>query len=254
MVPSRDEVASYRSQRNSKGDVKTPSKGGGGGGGAGAGLLARLMIAVCLIVAASAVAWAYQLQKDAQEAALVRADYEARISDLEDRLSDTDESVNQSGVAMQVKIKELYSEVDKLWASAWRKNKAKIAANEKAVAETSKQVKSQNTAIDSIKSQSRTTDIQISALSGQLDEVSDMLIPMRKLLDSASSDRRQMERLADNVHKLKQDYGALQKRVGTGEEDIAAINGFRRQVWSTLNEMQQVLAQIQSGEPPIINP
>ena len=49
-----------------------------------------------------------------------------RIADLAGKLSVTGDNVNQSSAAMQVKIKELGGEVDKLWASAWRKNDGRL--------------------------------------------------------------------------------------------------------------------------------
>jgi chromosome segregation ATPase len=174
-------------------------------------------------------------------AARIRADYEVRISELEDRLSDTDESVNQTGVAMQVKIKELYSEVDKLWASAWRRNKAKIEANEKGIAANAGQVKNQNTSVAEIRSDSK-------AQGTQIDKFSSMLAPLRRMLDAAPGERAQIETLADRLHKLDRDFSLVQKRVGISEEDIEAINGFRRQVWAKLADIERLLPSLQ-GQP-----
>ncbi len=132
IVPTRDNVPHRASSKTRAG------KGNGGGarrpvaqkpvsGTGGSGLLARLFITVSLVIAAIACAWAWQLQGQLQQATAQMEDYAGRIGDLEARLSDTDEGLSQNTAAMAVKIKELYSEVDKLWASAWRKNKAKIA-------------------------------------------------------------------------------------------------------------------------------
>lgn len=61
------------------------------------------------------------------------AENEVRIKALEDKLSATGEEMGNSTVALQVKItelsataKELWEQMDKLWASAWRRNQQEI--------------------------------------------------------------------------------------------------------------------------------
>ena len=58
---------------------------------------------------------------------------EVRIKALEDKLSATGEEMGNSTVALQVKVselsataKELWEQMDKLWASAWRRNQQEI--------------------------------------------------------------------------------------------------------------------------------
>ena len=64
-----------------------------------------------------------------------------RFEILDSRLNNTDESVNQSGAAMQINIgkhsdqlKKHWSEIRKLWGVANDKNKGKIATNTKDIA------------------------------------------------------------------------------------------------------------------------
>ena len=58
---------------------------------------------------------------------------QARIAELEGRLSATGAEMDQSAVALQVKVTELsertnqlWEQMDKLWASAWRRNQSEI--------------------------------------------------------------------------------------------------------------------------------
>ncbi|MFT4936992.1 MAG: chromosome segregation ATPase, partial [Paraglaciecola sp.] len=58
---------------------------------------------------------------------------QARIAELERRLSATGAEMDQSAVALQVKVTELsektnqlWEQMDKLWASAWRRNQEEI--------------------------------------------------------------------------------------------------------------------------------
>ena len=59
---------------------------------------------------------------------------EQRILQLENKLSATGEEIGESTVALQVKVteltnktNELWEQMDKLWASAWRRNQQEIA-------------------------------------------------------------------------------------------------------------------------------
>lgn len=231
IIPERDELASYQRQKNSR-----PKSDNGSTGGAG--IFARLFITVALIAGAVACAWAFQLQAQLERAGALLNQYEKRIADLEDRLSDTDESVSQSGVAMQVKIKELYFEVDKLWASAWRKNKADIDANKNSAAS--------NTA--NLKTQKKTQKEQLAKLVS-VDARLDKLDKLTGSISQMSENRRQLEKLGDQLYSLNLDYAQLKKRVSTNEEWVESINGFRKQVNRNMSHLQQSVGQLQGEEP-----
>ncbi len=206
----------------------------------------RLVVAFSLILAASALAWNYELQQQLEAAAVDRTDFEQRISDLEDRLSDTDESVSQSSVTMQIKIRELYSEVDKLWAQR-NLHKQQIADHDRSIASNKDLVDGQTDTIKSIRADSRAQGIQVAALVSQAEDVNETMVPLRRLLDAAPGERAQLEALADQLRKLDLDFVALQQRVDITEEDIEAINGFRRQVLSNLSDIQKMMAAQQAG-------
>jgi chromosome segregation ATPase len=78
------------------------------------------------LVVAGMVYWSYEQQIVLQTA-------QDRIGELEGRLSTTGEEMDESAVALQVKVTELstktdelWEQMDKLWASAWRQNQADI--------------------------------------------------------------------------------------------------------------------------------
>ena len=174
IVPSREtgqepvapKPRGSKPEKGRAGNTRPPSGGAGTPAAGGSSILLRLMLVLALAVAGVACAWAYQLQQALDSSAAQMERYAKRISDLEDRLSDTDEGLSQNTQAMAVKIKELYSEVDKLWASAWRRNKAaieelektsasqvkKVAAAEKTLAANAEQIKSASGDIARLKS------------------------------------------------------------------------------------------------------
>ena len=118
IVPTRDPVTP-RPAGGGRGAKKAATRKTGGGkgdsGGSGSGPLARLLLTVSLVVAVVACAWAWQLQQQLEANRAEAADYARRIQDLEARLSDTDEGMNQNAQLQATKIRELDLEVRKLW-------------------------------------------------------------------------------------------------------------------------------------------
>jgi chromosome segregation ATPase len=232
IVPTRDEVASRQRSR------KAPRGNGGKNAthqSGGAGLLARLFIVVSLVVAAVACAWAWQLQQELDIAESVLTQYEQRISDLEDRLSDTDEGMNQSTAAMAVKVKELYSEVDKLWASAWRRNKAKIEGLEKSRDDQGGQ-------ITTLSETSRQYSRQLQSLASDTEKLRAVAADLERLVSVAQSNQQLLERLGDDVNRAGLDLARLQQQMGALEEWQASVDGFRKQVNQSLLRLQQDLS------------
>ena len=219
---------------NGRSPDKSPSSGGG------AGLLARLCITVALVVAAVACAWAWQLQQELQGSAEIMAQYEQRIADLEDRLSDTDEGLSQNTATMAVKIKELYSEVDKLWASAWRKNKAKIEALEKQSASNTKKVASTAKSL-------ATDEALLKSVSGDISKLKKVAGDLDRLMVSAKSNQAEVERVADSLNRINLEYAKLNKRVLANEEWVGSVNAFRRQVNTTLTRLQASIRTLEAA-------
>lgn len=102
-----------------------------------------LWLLVLLLVAAAVYVGFYIVQ---QQKTLVSA--QVRIAALEARLSTTDESLSQSSVVQQVRLQELtnkteelWEQMDKLWASAWRRNQSELTAQAKNVETIDKALK-----------------------------------------------------------------------------------------------------------------
>jgi chromosome segregation ATPase len=235
IIPARDEVVSRQTARqNARPRGKKSAQGGG------ADLLTRLFIVISLVVAAVACAWAWQLQQELDATVPVLALYEERIADLEDRLSDTDEGMNQSAVILGVKIKELFSEVDKLWASAWRRNKAKIADLEKSSSAHGSQ-------LSTLEKTDQTYSAQLKSLAEDMQQLRSVAGDLEQLVASAKSNQALMEQLGDDVSRATLEISRLQKQVLAGEEWQASVDGFRKQVNKSLIRLQQSLGQLQGG-------
>jgi chromosome segregation ATPase len=127
----KDDLDSYHRAR-SGGSKKSPLadkaiKPDNQGKAGGPSWLAILLLVVLLAGAIGYGFYTIQLQQQV----FIKA--QQRITVLERRLSDTGEEIGESAVAMQVRVtelsdktQELWEQMDKLWASAWRKNQSEI--------------------------------------------------------------------------------------------------------------------------------
>jgi chromosome segregation ATPase len=247
IVPTRDNApqrgsskaraGSGRNAGSSRPAGKKPSAGSGG-----TGLLARLFITVSLVVAAVACAWVWQLQQQLQQATVQLDDYAVRIGDLEGRLSDTDQGLSQNTAAMAVKIKELYSEVDKLWASAWRTNKAKIADLEGKSTSQGKKLASAEKSL-------ATAQSQLKGAAGDIAKLKSVAGDLSRLMTSAKSNQAEVERVADTLNRINLDLAKLNKRVQSNEEWLGSINAFRKQVNASLTELKGSVRALQATAP-----
>jgi len=234
IIPSRDEAASRKPAGKKRGAGKKSRRGGG------AGPLAGFFIAIGLAVAGVACAWAWRLQQELDASGVLLAEYEARIGDLEDRLSDTDEGMNQSAATVSVKIKELYSEVDKLWASAWRRNKARIEELEKSSA-------AHDGRLTGLSETDREYAARLRSLGADLDELRGIAGDLERLIAGVEADRELIGRLGEEMGRATLEVTKLQKRVRTGEEWQNSVDGFRRQVNQNLLQLREDLSRLRNA-------
>jgi chromosome segregation ATPase len=109
---------------NRKASTKTPSV---------APKSSNTYTSVAMVIAVIACAASGYLYSVNMQNKTMLADNNKRIKSLEDRLSATGEEMGNSTVELQVKVgelsaraEELWDQMDKLWASAWRKNQQEI--------------------------------------------------------------------------------------------------------------------------------
>jgi len=236
IVPTRDSVPHRTSSK-----TRAPTAKGGGaqrppaqqrsGGSGGSGLLVRLFVAISLVVAGVACAWAWQLQGELQLANTQMQDYAERIGDLEARLSDTDEGMSQNATVQAAKIRDLDSEVRKLWDNVWKQTKTRLAKLE---ADSGSQAKKLASAEKSLGS----TQTQIKSASGDIAKLKSVAGDLDRLMASAKTNQAEVERVADTLNRINLDLAKLSKRVQSNEEWVGSINAFRKQVNATLTELQ----------------
>ena len=236
IVPTRDAMPEAGSRSRRRADRGKPPA--AAAGSRGAGWVARLFIALALVVAAVACAWAWQLQAQLEQAQGLMAGYESRIGDLENRLSDTDEGMNQNAVVQAAKIKELDSEVRKLWDNVWKKSSARLDELEASSAGYAKSMKSLDVTMGQLKKDQAEASQQLAKLKSVSGDLS-------RLMASAKAGQTEVERVADTLNKIDLDIAKLNKRVDSNEEWVGSINAFRRQINGSLAELQNTVNNLQ---------
>lgn len=137
-----------------------------------------------LILAGAGGYWSFLQYKVLEQA-------QNRITELESRLSATGEDMDQSAAALQVKVselskksEELWEQMDKLWASAWRRNQSEIAALNKTVMtlKASSEKSAQNAS-----SELSSTQTEIGLLKEQLENQASVLNQANEKLSQVNS-------------------------------------------------------------------
>ena len=244
IVPSRD-AEPHHASRAARGAKSAPARGkakrGGGspgGSSGGAGIWVRLFLAVSLVVAAVACAWAWQLQEQLKQSEHLMVRTEKRISDLEDRLADTDEGLSQNTASMAVKIKDSELEIRKLWDDRKKMNPKidKLAVT--ASANTKK--------VASVQKSLSTAQGQLKAASSDLTKLKSVAGDLSRLMTSAKANQSEVERVADDLNRINLEFAKIGKQVRDNEEWLASINAFRSQTNSALTRMQADIRTLQT--------
>ena len=155
-----------------------------------------MFILLLALLSGGAVYWSMQQHKLFLES-------QNRIADLEQHLSATGEEMDQSTVALGVKVtelskrtEELWEQMDKLWASAWRRNQSDIADI--------------TTAVNSLKS---SNDSSVKSLNGKLGEQDTALT----LITSQLSD------YAGNLKQQQDALGQIKQNTQNNEQQLASL-------------------------------
>lgn len=244
IVPSRDRE--YTLVQTPTSAPRERSKSGGGGSGKppagkpGSSILARLFITVALVVAAVACAWAWQLQEQLKQASHTMDGYEARIGDLEARLSDTDEGMSQNATVQAAKIRDLDKEVRKLWDNVWKQSKERLAKLEASSKTYNSKIAGNEKSLKSLQSKA-------DSAAGDLAKLKNVSGDLSRLMNSAKANQTEVERVADTLNRINLDLAKINRQVKSNEEGIRATDAFRRQVNTSINELEGAIRALKAA-------
>ena len=186
---------------------RQPSGGGNGNG---------IWVVFVAVIALAACGGCYYLYTMLEQQKAVAEQAEQRILQLENKLSATGEEIGESTVALQVKVteltnktNELWEQMDKLWASAWRRNQQEIADLGDRVGNVQNALnKNINSVSENVKSQA----VAIGSVKNQLASLADELLAVNVQLEQAASDKQSAQQ---SVRNLTDKLSVLEQRTCT---------------------------------------
>lgn len=249
ITPSRDEIDSFKRSNKSKSglagslgnvpDVAAQST-------SSTGIKAVLALLCVALLGTAALAGFLQQRLSTAESTLLA--YERRLASLEERLSVTDESMSESSVAMQVKLRELDSEVRKLWDNVWKRSKTRFSVIESTIAKHETNLKNHQNIIGSAEQRLNKNKIVMDNLASQL-KVVDKLRPSidqnaKRLMTLQSN----QETNSDKVNKLASQVVKLERTAKDNTERLDSVDLFRRQVNGNITTLQRSIGQLQGAQ------
>jgi hypothetical protein len=258
LVPDRDELASRqrRPGDKSRAETKTRAPEAGGSEPPAArhaeepprGSRGGPLVWVLALLAIGALGWAGWLQMQLMESQALMGAYQLRVEDLEGRLSVTDESVNESSVAMQVKLKELDGEIRKLWDNVAKKQQQAIEGHTGRIAALEKNLKAAQGSSSELDKKLTQQGTAVAEMRKQLERSAKAEATVELNKRKLEEQQVALESLVERINRVAAEQTKLMQRVGTNEEWVQSINNFRRQTNRELVNIKQQLG-IGAGAP-----
>jgi DNA repair exonuclease SbcCD ATPase subunit len=190
-------------------ETLTPSSGG-----------SNVFTAIVLVVAIGACAASAYLYTQLETANKEALRTDSRLQSLEQRLSATGEEMGNSTVALQVKVteladktEELWEQMDRLWASAWRRNQEEIKTLNSSLAN----LKSGNeTSVTGLEKEIETASGNIQQMLNRINGLNEKLVAQANDILAASVNAEQAgevaERQATELKQLNDKIKLLESR------------------------------------------
>jgi hypothetical protein len=247
ITPDIDQVESFKNTRthansNAKGGANTNVSSAETNSKQGNPVWLILLTLIIALTLGLSITWFYQEHSKSQELML---QYQQRITLLEQQLSATGEEMGESTVAMKVRLEtltdkseKLWLEMDKLWASAWRRNQSDIKTlrstsvkHQQKTSDSIQKLSTTLTTIDQLKEKITASDLKINALGDNLNTLNVINAELDKLKSELSSltqqsfgrDNQQIE-IASSVNELDTLIQLLVERIESLELKLAVSN------------------------------
>ncbi|MDB6062149.1 MAG: hypothetical protein JWM78_2252 [Verrucomicrobiaceae bacterium] len=242
LIPDSDDLESYKRQNQSKPKTKervidaeedriatsvNESKKGG----------SPVWAILAGIIALAAVGWAGYLQTQLLAA-------EQRVGALEQRLSSTDESVNQSNVSLQVKIKEIDESLTQVRDETLKRYKTLLDQHGSQIDTLDKAVKAGQAGVLAKMDQRIADETKlIETERARIDKLPPLIEASKKKLDEH---QLALDTLSNKVKAVGDSQVKLDGRLSNNEEWVESINVFRKQM---NREIVNIKQQIVGGKP-----
>ena len=209
-------------------------------------MLSKFSTLLIYLLIAGAAYWVYQ-QHIKTNAIIDSA--EQRIASLEHQLSATGEEMGESAVEMKVRLEtlgktsdKLWEEMDKLWASAWRKNQSQI-----------KTLQRSNKSLTDLTTAQRK---EVTSTIASIKEINDKQVSTEYSIDALKEQLKSSENLIDQIKKLSLELSAIESNSqGRDKQQIALasrvtkLSSQNKQLSLQIKKLETKLAQVLKSIP-----
>lgn len=199
--------------------------------------LVGVLCFLVILVSGAAAYLFFQTQTLSQQ----RDDLDARVVVLEEKLSVTDESLSESGAAIQSILKdhsedlELHmSEIRKLWGVAYDTNRTNIEALEKTQATHSARINSVRDSLANVEPLAEGFE----TLKSRVDATANQSLSLSAGFDEAET---QLRELSDSLVRMQSDMNSQEQAIASYGEAIDAIDQYRIQINQRVLQLENQL-------------
>ena len=236
ITPDAEDVSSYR--RGSRTEAPKQSNFNG---------ILMFVIVIMVLVMGFGGYVLFQVQNKLDEANAQLVQSGASIDELESRLAATGSDVSKTFETMQVQSNKNVSEIDKLWAVAYRQNRPKI----------DQVALDLETAITGFKAELDPIAGAVSGVGDQFDALNKEMIGLKQLVTMDTEDRatelalirQQLQDQTDTLETLRRELGVVKKQLSEAKEDIRSNLEYRARHNGEVLEMKKQIQRL--GDLPM---
>lgn len=189
------------------------------------------LLTLVFLVALGGYGTSYWLYAQQQQALQQLSDADDRIYDLERKISATGEELDQSAVALRVQVNELkdktdvlWQEMDKLWASAWRRNQTEIKELQ---TQTNNEFRTQKETLNALRTDLTESNTSMAVLQEQVNQ---QLTKAREINSSLESVVKQRASSEQKIRDMGDQVATVGLRIEALIERIDALESLKRDV------------------------
>ncbi len=203
------------------------------------------IFALLIALGAGGVAGYFGWQLMESQKQLSSAD--ARITELENRLSITSDESSQSLTQVDAKLKWADSEIRKLWGVSNDINRKAIAGNTEKINGLTKDLAAVKKTASDAKTTAAGVQNQITASKASVDSA---VAKIDSAVTGLAEQRKRLQDLTEQLDRTEAQLASLrtlEQKVRTNEEAIAAIDAYRRTLNRDLLQIKQQLGLVPAG-------
>lgn len=232
--PDQDDVASYRRSGRSEAPKQSNFN----------GLLVFVIVLMAIMMGIGGYT-IFELQERLAKSSELLEQGQENIRQLDSRLAATGTDVSKTLQDLKAQVETNFSEIDKLWAVAYRQNRPDIQKNVRAIAELK----------DDLGGKINSIDASVKQMTGQYQSMLSELTALREgllkdneeLITEIALLRGQVQDQAVAQEASKRNLNSLTRQITENQDAIKSIDQYRLQINQRLIDLQN---QIQ-GQPSL---